>query len=83
MHDISVSVPTGQPCVWLDLFRPSFSYPTSQYDEMLTLTARHFPQNEALIFHEVNLTYRELDALVNALSNAFLVNGPPFLTDDN
>jgi long-chain acyl-CoA synthetase len=39
---------------------------------MLTLTAQRFPENEALIFHEVNLTYRELDALVNSLSNALL-----------
>jgi long-chain acyl-CoA synthetase len=67
-----ISAPTNQLRVRLDLFRPSFSYPSSHYDEMLTLTARQFPQNEALIFREVNLTYRELDALVNALANALL-----------
>ena len=72
MNDISASVPTGQPSVRLDLFRPSLSYPSIQYDEMLTLTAQRFPENEALIFREVNLTYRELDALVNSLSNALL-----------
>jgi long-chain acyl-CoA synthetase len=72
MNDISASVPTSQPSVRLDLFRPSLSYPSSQYDEMLMFTAQHFPENEALIFREVNLTYRELDALVNALSNALL-----------
>jgi long-chain acyl-CoA synthetase len=75
MNNMSPSVPTGQPSVRLDLFRPSLSYPSFQYDEMLTLTAQRFPVNEALIFREVNLTYRELDALVNALSNALLALG--------
>ncbi|HZR43014.1 MAG TPA: long-chain-fatty-acid--CoA ligase [Ktedonobacteraceae bacterium] len=70
MNDISVSVPTRQSR--LDLFRPSLSYPSYQYDEMLTQAAQHFPENEALIFPNVNLTYREMDALVNALSNALL-----------
>lgn len=74
MNEVSASV-TGQPSVRLDLFRPSLSYPSSQYDEMLSLTALRFPENEALIFREVNLTYRELDALVNALSNALLALG--------
>lgn len=75
MNDSTASVPTNQPGVRLDLFRPSLSYPSSRYDEMLTVAAQHFPENEALIFHELNLTYRELDALVNALSNALLALG--------
>jgi long-chain acyl-CoA synthetase len=93
MNDISAAVPTSQPRVRLDLFRPSLSYPSFQYDEMLTLTAQRWPENEALIFREVSLTYRELDALVNALANAllalslrkgqriclFLKNSPEFL----
>jgi long-chain acyl-CoA synthetase len=69
------SIPTSQPRVRLDLFRPALSYPSCQYDEMLALTAQRFPENEALIFREVNLTYRELDALVNAMANALLDQG--------
>jgi long-chain acyl-CoA synthetase len=39
---------------------------------MLTRTAQRFPENEAVLFKGVNLTYRELDALVNAFANALL-----------
>src|SRR6266568_3136716 len=62
--------------------------------ELLSKTAEHYPENEAVIFSapirlandagassyaqarrkekDVNLTYRELDALVNAFANALL-----------
>lgn len=52
------------------LFRPSIQYPTHPYDEMLTLTAQRFPENDALIFKNANLSYRELDALVNSFAHA-------------
>jgi acyl-CoA synthetase (AMP-forming)/AMP-acid ligase II len=55
-----------------ELFRPSLQYPSHPYDEMLTRTAQRFPENEAVLFKDVNLSYRELDALVNAFSNALL-----------
>lgn len=55
-----------------ELFRPSLHYPSDPYDELLTRTAERFPENEAVIFKKENLTYRELDALVNALANALL-----------
>lgn len=54
------------------LFRPALNYPSHPYDEMLTRTAERFPENEAVLFREENLTYRELDALVNAFANALL-----------
>jgi long-chain acyl-CoA synthetase len=56
----------------MELFRPSLQYPTHPYGEMLTRTAQRYPENEALIFKDVNLSYRELDALVNAFANALL-----------
>jgi long-chain acyl-CoA synthetase len=72
MKETPASMSTNQLRVRLDLFRPALSYPSCQYDEMLAFTAQRFPENEALIFREVNLTYRELDALVNAMAHALL-----------
>lgn len=59
----------------MELFRPSLSYPNYPYDEMLARTAEHFPENSAVIFKDVNLTYRELDALVSSFANALLELG--------
>jgi long-chain acyl-CoA synthetase len=58
-----------------ELFRPSLHYPSHPYDELLTHTAERFPENEAVIFKSENLTYRELDALVNSFANALLELG--------
>ncbi|HZU69586.1 MAG TPA: long-chain-fatty-acid--CoA ligase [Ktedonobacteraceae bacterium] len=55
-----------------ELFRPSLHYPSHPYDEMLARTAERFPENEAVLFQDENVTYRELDALVNAFANALL-----------
>jgi long-chain acyl-CoA synthetase len=54
----------------MELFRPSLQYPTHPYDEMLSHTAERFPEHVALLFNEVNLSYRELNALVNSFANA-------------
>jgi non-ribosomal peptide synthetase component E (peptide arylation enzyme) len=37
---------------------------------MLFRTAERFPENVAVISKEVNLKYRELDALTNSFANA-------------
>ncbi len=55
-----------------ELFRPSLNYSSHPYDEMLVRTAARFPENEAILFKNENLTYRELDTLVNAFANALL-----------
>ena len=68
----SSSMPANQSNLNKQLFRPSLQYPSHPYDEMLTRTAQRFPENEAVLFKDVNLSYRELDALVNAFSNALL-----------
>jgi long-chain acyl-CoA synthetase len=59
----------------MELFRPSLNYPSYPYDEMLIRTAERFPENVAVISKEVNLTYRELDALTNSFANALLEQG--------
>lgn len=64
---------SSQPA--LELFRPSLQYPSYPYAETLARTAEHYPETIAVIFKDINLTYRELDALVNSFANALLSLG--------
>lgn len=59
----------------MELFRPALHYPSHPYAEMLTQTAERYPEQIALICKDVNLTYRELNALVNACARALLSLG--------
>jgi long-chain acyl-CoA synthetase len=59
----------------LELFRPSLQYPSYPYAEMLARTAERYPEHAAVIFKDIDLTYRELDALVNSFANALLSLG--------
>jgi long-chain acyl-CoA synthetase len=70
MARMFTSASTETSFVQSELFRPPFQYPTHPYDEMLTLTAQRFPENDALLFKDANLSYREMDALVNSFANA-------------
>lgn len=70
MNDASMS--TNHPRLQPELFRPSLQYPSYPYAEMLTRTAERYPEHIAVVFKDVNLTYRELDALVNSFANALL-----------
>jgi acyl-CoA synthetase (AMP-forming)/AMP-acid ligase II len=72
MTHTSTSMSANRPYLQMELFRPSLQYPSHPYDEMLTRTAQRFPENEAVLFRDANLSYRELDALVNAFANALL-----------
>ena len=56
----------------MEFFRPPLQYPTYPYSEMLARTAERFPEHEALISKDENLTYREMDALVNMFARALL-----------
>src|SRR5260370_15881735 len=56
----------------MELFRTSLQLPVHPYGEMLTRTAQRYPEEESLIFKDVNITYRELDALVSAFAKALL-----------
>ncbi len=53
-----------------DLFRPALHYPEMPYDRMLTEGAGRAPDEVALVFRDVSLTYRELEALTNRLARA-------------
>ena len=72
MTDRTASMSTNRSSIQTELFRPSLPYPSHPYAEILSRTAERFSENEAVIFRDLNLTYRELDALVNAFSNALL-----------
>ena len=69
---MSTSMSTDHPHLQPELFRPALQYPSHPYAEMLTRTAGRYPEQEAILFKDVNLTYRELDALANAFANALL-----------
>src|SRR5450755_3785745 len=75
MADTSPSIATMHAHLQTELFRPSLHYPSYPYATMLALTAEHYPEHVALLFKNVNLTYRELDALVNSFANALLALG--------
>ena len=72
MTDSASSRSNGRPFVSTALFRPSLQYPAYPYAEMLARTAERYPEQVALVFREIYLTYRELNALVNSLANALL-----------
>ncbi len=72
MTDMSTSKSTSRPHLQPELFRPSLQYPSYPYAEMLARTAERYPEHIAVVFDDVNLTYRELDALVNSFANALL-----------
>src|ERR1043166_8471152 len=72
MADLFSLPQSNQPRLQMELFRPSLQYPSYPYAEMLTRTAERYPEQVAIVFHSVYLTYRELDALVNTFANALL-----------
>ncbi len=71
----SSATPANRPFVSSELFRPALQYPVHPYAEMLAHTAERYPEQIALLFGDVCLTYRELNALVNSLANALLALG--------
>src|SRR5437764_9993920 len=75
MTDASISRSRSGPRLQSELFRPSLQYPHYPYAEMLTRTAERYPEHIAVVFNDVNLTYRELEALVNIFANALLDQG--------
>jgi long-chain acyl-CoA synthetase len=57
------------------LYRRSLSYPQHSYDEILTQAAYQYANRVAVIWQDIPLTYRELDARVNSLANALIKLG--------
>ncbi len=72
MTDTSISRSISRPHIQPELFRPPLQYPRYPYAEILTRTAERYPEHIAVVFNDVNLTYRELEALVNIFANALL-----------
>jgi long-chain acyl-CoA synthetase len=52
------------------LRRPPLHYPRQPYDRFLAATAARWPENVAVVFRDVSLTYRELDALTDRFARA-------------
>jgi long-chain acyl-CoA synthetase len=53
-----------------EFFRPPLTYPDLAYGQMLAHAAERWPENVAVIFRDVSLTFRELEALTNRFANA-------------
>ena len=58
-----------------ELFRPGLDYPRVPYDRLLSATAERVPENEAVVFRDTSLTYRELEALTNRFAGALRALG--------
>ena len=54
----------------MTFFRPPLDYPRMPYDRTLSHGAERHPENVAVVFRDVSLTYRELDALTNRFARA-------------
>ena len=54
----------------MTFFRPPLDYPRMPYDRILSHGAERHPENVAVVFRDVSLTYRELDALTNRFARA-------------
>src|SRR5512134_2694298 len=53
-----------------EFFRRPLDYPDIPYDRMLSHAAAHWPENVAVVFGTVTLSYRELEALANRFARA-------------
>lgn len=52
-----------------ELFRPRMDFPDVPYDHLLRMSAERNPDRSAIIYHDLNLTYREVVSMVNAIAN--------------
>src|SRR5262245_3215463 len=55
--------------IW-PLHRPPLRYPHGSYPALLAATVARHPERTAIVFRHQQITYRELDALSNALTHA-------------
>jgi acyl-CoA synthetase (AMP-forming)/AMP-acid ligase II len=74
MQEATIAAP-GRVNSQMEFVRPSINYPAHPYDELLTRTVEKFPENTALVFKDISLTYRELEALTNSFANALIQLG--------
>jgi long-chain acyl-CoA synthetase len=52
------------PMVAPELYRPQVDFPNIPYDHLLRMAADRFPERQAIIYHELVLTYREVVSMV-------------------
>ena len=57
-----------RPISQLELFRPPLTYPPVAYGELWRRAAERFGDRRALVFHDVSLTFREVEGLTNAFA---------------
>ncbi len=74
MQEATTAAP-GRLNSQMEFVRPSINYPVHPYGELLTRTVEKFPENTALVFKDISLTYRELEALTNSFANALIQLG--------
>ena len=53
-----------------ELYRPRLAYPEIPYGALLDRPVALYPEREAIAFHDVSITFRELEGLVNTFGNA-------------
>ena len=59
----------SQKMIAPELFRPPVDFPDIPYDHLLRMAASRTPDRTAMIYHDVNLTYREVVSMVNSVAN--------------
>ena len=52
-----------------ELFRPPLDIPEVPYDHLLRAAAERNPEQVAIIYHDLSLTYREVVSMVNGIAN--------------
>ncbi|GCE20423.1 class I adenylate-forming enzyme family protein [Dictyobacter kobayashii] len=52
-----------------ELFRPPMDFPDIPYDHLLRKAAENNPDRPAIIYHDLNFTYRETVSMVNGIAN--------------
>ena len=58
-----------------ELFRPTLDFPDLPYDQLVRLAALRNPDHPAIIYHDLILTYREVDSMVNCIANGLQAIG--------
>ena len=67
------------PMVAPELYRPQVDFPNVPYDHLLRMAADRFPERQAIIYHELVLTYREVVSMANCLAVTHLSPVDPAL----
>lgn len=52
-----------------ELFRPPLDIPEIPYDQLLRTAAERNPEQLAIVYHNLTLTYREVVSMVNSIAN--------------